>query len=69
MFEGVLALYSDSLNKMAELKIYVDTSIQQCFARRLERDQKTRGRSVQSIKFQWNESVMPMYQQYVKHRR
>lgn len=69
ILEGVLALYSDKLNKMAELKIFVDTSMDECFVRRLERDRLIRGRTAESVVKQWTESVKPMYDIYVKPRR
>lgn len=66
VFEGFLALYDKTFNDMAELKVYVDTSLEECFKRRLERDQKQRNRTTQSVKLQWNESVVPMFNKYVK---
>lgn len=69
IFEGVLALFDDEFNKMAELKLYVDTSMDECFIRRLHRDQTERKRSIESIVSQWTESVKPMYDAYVKPRR
>ncbi len=66
IFEGFLALYDKQFNNMAELKIFVDTDEQDCFKRRLKRDQIKRQRTVKSIKTQWNESVLPMYNKYVK---
>lgn len=69
IFEGVLTLFDDAINNMAELKVYVDTSMDECFIRRLNRDQKQRKRTVESIVRQWTESVKPMYDMYVKPRR
>lgn len=69
IFEGVLTLYDDKINNLAELKIFVDTSMNESFIRRLHRDQKERKRSVESIVTQWTESVKPMYDTYVKPRR
>lgn len=69
IFEGFLALYDDKINNLAELKIYVDTSMDECFIRRLKRDQIERGRSAQSVVQQWTHSVKPMYDIYVKPRR
>lgn len=69
ILEGVLALLNNKINKMAELKIFVDTSTNQCFIRRLKRDKAERGRSTKSIINQWTESVKPMYDIYVKPKR
>lgn len=69
IFEGILALLDDKFNNLASLKLFVDTSIEMCFKRRLERDQVERGRTARSIKQQWDESVIPMYNKFVKPRR
>lgn len=69
IFEGFLALYDEKLNNLAELKIFVDTSMNECFIRRLHRDQKERRRTPESIINQWNESVKPMFDIYVKPKR
>ncbi len=69
IFEGFLALYDKEINNIAEIKIFVDTDIKECFKRRVLRDQKERGRTLESIKTQWNESVVPMYNKYVKPMR
>ncbi|XQP55085.1 MAG: uridine kinase [Mycoplasmoidaceae bacterium] len=69
ILEGVLVLYDDFANGTAALKIYVDTSLDTCFKRRLQRDQKDRARTVASIREQWNESVLPMFKKYVKAQR
>lgn len=69
ILEGFLALYDDSINKLASLKIFVDTPIDLCFKRRLNRDQKERNRTVASVTKQWKESVLPMYNKYSKPQR
>lgn len=69
ILDGFLSLYDDEINKLAELKLYVYTSTDQCFIRRLMRDQKERGRTVESIVDQWSESVKPMYDLYVRPKR
>lgn len=66
IFEGFLSLYDKTFNSMAELKIFVDTNADECFKRRLKRDVIERGRTKQSVTIQWNESVLPMYNKYVK---
>lgn len=69
ILEGVLSLYDKKINNLAELKIFVDTYIDECFARRAKRDQVERGRTLESIVLQWTESVKPMYDKYVKPNR
>jgi len=66
ILEGTLPLVNNELRKLADLKIYVDTPLDECFIRRLQRDNVERGRSVKSVIKQWKEAVKPMYVQYVE---
>lgn len=69
IFEGFLTLYDDQINNMASLKVFIDVSLEQCFLRRMQRDQVERKRTIESIKNQWNETVKPMYDLYVEPNR
>jgi len=66
ILEGILPLYDDRVTELASLKVYVDTPLDECFIRRLLRDQDERGRSIKSIVKQWQEAVRPMYNAYVE---
>lgn len=66
ILEGIMPLYDRQLNSLAELKIFVDTPLDECFIRRLMRDQEERGRSINSIAKQWQDAVRPMYLDYVE---
>ena len=52
IFEGIHALRDEELNKLSELKIFVDTPKDESFIRRLERDTKVRGRQLDDVIFQ-----------------
>ena len=52
VLEGFLVLHDNYVNKLATLKIYVETALDICFKRRLQRDQKERGRTAASVKKQ-----------------
>jgi uridine kinase len=49
IFEGILSLYDQKINKLASIKIFVDTPDDERFIRRLLRDKKERGRSDDNI--------------------
>lgn len=66
ILEGMLSLYNDDINKLASLKVFLQVSLDTCFIRRLLRDQKDRGRTVDSIVKQWQSTVKPMYEQFVR---
>jgi len=49
LVEGIFALYYEELRELYELSLYVDTESDIRFIRRLMRDVKERGRSVESV--------------------
>ena len=66
VLEGIFALYDAALRDMMSLKIYVDTAADVSFIRRLKRDIQERGRSVESVITQYEDTVRPMYIQFVE---
>jgi uridine kinase len=64
LVEGIHALYWPKLRELAYLKIFVDTALDVCLERRLERDQRERGRSQQSVINQWQATVEPMFTEF-----
>ena len=64
--EGILALYEPELRKRIDIKLYVDTPPDIRFVRRLMRDIKTRGRSVESVIEQYVTTVRPMHEEFVE---
>lgn len=66
IFEGIHALRDEELNKLSELKIFVDTPKDESFIRRLERDTKVRGRQLDDVIFQWRNTVRPMYDAFIE---
>jgi uridine kinase len=69
ILEGILILNEPKLRELMDIKVYIDTAPDICFIRRLQRDIKERGRSVDSIIAQYNETVRPMYFQFVEPSR
>jgi uridine kinase len=63
--EGVLVLSDPRLRKQFDLTLYLDTPIELCLDRRIQRDVRERGRTKESVKQQFADSVLPMYQEYV----
>ena len=65
LVEG-LFLYNISIpNSLFNFKIYVDTSDEVRFNRRMQRDVKERKRTPESILQQYSTSVKPMYEKFV----
>jgi uridine kinase len=66
IFEGIFALYFGELLPLYHLRIYIDTPDELCFARRLQRDQDERGRSEESVVYQWEHRVRPSSETFVR---
>ena len=64
--EGILTLYYQNLRKFFDLKIYVDTDNDIRLLRRITRDIKERGRTLESVKEQYLATVKPMHEQFVE---
>lgn len=69
LFEGIFALYDQEIRDMLDIKcfLHVDSDIR--FTRRLHRDVKERGRSLESVIAQYYDTVRPMYQKYLDPQR
>ena len=63
--EGIMTFQYPELIKLADLKVFVDAEESVRFSRRFERDQKERGRSPESIIYQFNHTVIPMQKIYI----
>ena len=69
LFEGIFSLYDQDIRNMLDIKcfLHVDSDIR--FTRRLHRDVKERGRSLESVIAQYYDTVRPMYQKYLDPQR
>lgn len=69
LFEGIFTLYDQEIRDMLDIKcfLHVDSDIR--FTRRLHRDVKERGRSLESVISQYYDTVRPMYQKYLEPQR
>ncbi len=66
ILEGILILSEPRLRELMDIKVFIDTAPDICFIRRLNRDIKERARSVDSIIKQYEETVRPMYFQFIE---
>lgn len=64
--EGILVFVEEELRRRLDVKIFVDTDADIRVFRRIRRDLEQRGRSFQSIRDQYYESVRPMHLQFVE---
>ncbi|HUN83484.1 MAG TPA: AAA family ATPase [Terracidiphilus sp.] len=66
LVEGLFALYYPELLPLYQLRVYVDTPDEVCFERRLRRDMVQRGRTAESVKLQYEKTVRPSGERYVR---
>ncbi len=66
ILEGILILNEPALRDLMDIRIFIDTSPDICFIRRLKRDINERARTVEGIISQYEETVRPMYFQFVE---
>ena len=64
--EGILVLAEPELRKRIDIKLFVDTPADVRFMRRLVRDIKSRGRSMESVIEQYITTVRPMHEEFVE---
>ncbi len=65
VLEGILIFHEPELRDLMHIKLFIDADPDVRFIRRLRRDIIERGRSVDSVIRQYEESVRPMHLQFV----
>ena len=66
VLEGILLFVDPELRKLMDIRIYVDTSLDIAFIRRLRRDVLERGRSMESVIEQYETTVRPMFIKFIE---
>ena len=64
--EGILIFADEALRKLMDIKIFVDTDADIRLCRRIKRDVNKRGRSLESVLTQYQNTVKPMHEMYVE---
>lgn len=65
ILEGLFTLYWEEIRALLAVKVFVATGDDVCYGRRLERDTRERGRSPESVRWQYDTTVRPMAERYV----
>ncbi|MBA2878865.1 uridine kinase [Anoxybacillus ayderensis] len=66
ILEGILVLEDERLRNLMDIKVYVDTDADIRIIRRLLRDIKERGRTLESVIEQYVNVVRPMHNQFIE---
>ena len=64
--EGILIFENQPLRDLMDIRIFVDTDADVRLCRRIKRDVNKRGRSLESVLQQYQETVKPMHEKYVE---
>ena len=64
--EGILIFENQPLRDLMDIRIFVDTDADVRLCRRIKRDVNKRGRSLESVLKQYQETVKPMHERYVE---
>ena len=64
--EGILIFENEALRNQMDIRIFVDTDADVRLCRRIKRDVTKRGRSLESVLQQYQETVKPMHEMYVE---
>lgn len=66
LIEGLFTLHWPEVRERVHTAIYVDLGNSQCLKRRIERDVRERGRTPENVQQQFENSVIPMAERYVR---
>jgi len=64
--EGILVFTDAALRDLMDIKVFVDTDSDTRFIRRLQRDVAQRGRTMESVVDQYQNTVKPMHLEFVE---
>ena len=64
--EGILIFEDKPLRELMDIRIFVDTDADVRLCRRIKRDVNKRGRTLESVLTQYQQTVKPMHEKYVE---
>ncbi|OGT46681.1 MAG: uridine kinase [Gammaproteobacteria bacterium RIFCSPHIGHO2_12_FULL_38_11] len=66
VLEGILLFVDQALRDAMDIRIFMDTPLDTCLIRRLKRDLFERSRTLESVLEQYQNTVRPMYLQFIE---
>ena len=66
IIDGILIFENKELRDLMDIKVFVDTDADVRLARRILRDVRERGRSMESVINQYTSTVKPMHEEFVE---
>ena len=69
LMEGIFTLWNEEIRNLFDVRVYLHVDADIRFIRRLHRDVRERGRSLDSIIRQYYDTVRPMHREFLEHTR
>lgn len=67
LVEGIHVFYDEAVRDMLDFKIFIQVDPDVCLLRRVKRDIRDRGRSIEGVYRQYLDSVKPMYEKHIRN--
>ena len=67
LIEGIHVFYDEAVRNMMDFKIYIQVDPDICLLRRVKRDIRDRGRSIEGVYRQYLDTVKPMYERHIRN--
>lgn len=67
LLEGIHVFYDPLVRELLDFKIYIQVDPDVCLLRRVKRDLRDRGRTIESVYKQYLETVKPMYEKHIRN--
>ena len=67
LVEGIHVFYDEAVRELMDFKIYIQVDPDVCLLRRVKRDLRDRGRSIEGVYRQYLDTVKPMYEKYIRN--
>ena len=67
LLEGIHVFYDPLVRELLDFKIYIQVDPDVCLLRRVKRDIRDRGRTIESVYRQYLETVKPMYEKHIRN--
>jgi uridine kinase len=69
IMEGLFIFHFEEIRKALDLRVFIDVREHKMLERRLKRDHVERGYNEESVRYQWDNHVVPSYKKYLKPYR
>ena len=67
LLEGIHVFYDEQVHDLLDFRIYIQVDPDVCLLRRVKRDLRDRGRTIESVYRQYLETVKPMYEKHIRN--